>query len=211
VTIDSTEVEPGAFYTERVPTQFNDTFEALVRRAEAGDAEATEAVAGMRTVTASIRIEIGGTDFYNLNIARGLMTADAQPAQPPFLTLRHELGDLTVLAEESGDSVLGFLGALAGLGDEMRLTSQRVQNLRRLEGTLGFTLEGDRSFHLRASFGQGPEVTPPTCAIAIDGEIYRKLRSGELDPQDAFLSGEIAVEGDMQMIIQLALSVLSPE
>ena len=45
----------------------------------------------------------------------------------------------------------------------------------------------------------------------MDGEVYQQLRSGEMDPQDAFMSGKIDIVGDMQMAMQLALAVMSPD
>jgi putative sterol carrier protein len=52
---------------------------------------------------------------------------------------------------------------------------------------------------------------PADTAIRVDTEAYRELRAGKLDPQEAFLAGKIAVEGDMQKAMQLALAVLSPD
>ena len=39
----------------------------------------------------------------------------------------------------------------------------------------------------------------------------RRLRSGALDPQTAFLNHQIVVEGDMQTAMQLALAAISPD
>ena len=51
----------------------------------------------------------------------------------------------------------------------------------------------------------------PAATISIDGDAYRDLRSGELNPQDAFMSGKVEVEGDMQMAMQLALAAMTPD
>ena len=40
--------------------------------------------------------------------------------------------------------------------------------------------------------------------IRIDAPTYARLQSGEQDPQDAFLAGEIEVEGDEGMAIGMA-------
>ena len=55
-----------------------------------------------------------------------------------------------------------------------------------------------------------PSDTADT-TIRVDAQAYRELREGKLEPQEAFLAGKIAVEGDMQRAMQLALAVLSPD
>ena len=62
-----------------------------------------------------------------------------------------------------------------------------------------------------ADFGSEPIADEPNCSISIDAEAYQKLRSGELNPQDAFMGGQINIEGDMQMAMQLALALMSPD
>ena len=46
----------------------------------------------------------------------------------------------------------------------------------------------------------------PDASLRMDAEVYRQLREGELKAQDAFFSGAIEVEGDMQLAISLALA-----
>ena len=45
----------------------------------------------------------------------------------------------------------------------------------------------------------------------VASDVLAQLRSGELDPQDAFMDGRIEIEGDMEMAIGLALAALSPD
>jgi putative sterol carrier protein len=107
--------------------------------------------------------------------------------------------------------VLGFLGGLAGMQDDMRLTSQRIQNLSLIDGTLLFELTGEHPLALLAHFGSSPIQDEPACTLRIDSTTYAQLRSGELPPQDAFMNGLVEIEGDMQMAMQLALAALSPD
>ena len=60
-------------------------------------------------------------------------------------------------------------------------------------------------------YDAGEVAREPKCAISIESETYRDLRSGELNSQDAFMGGKIDIEGDMQMAMQLALAALSPD
>ena len=204
---------PDDFYQQRVPAQFNQTFEDQAAAAQS-DGEAARILEGMKTVKGTIAIVVegdAGEQRYHLNVSEGKMSADAEAAQAPFMTLLHDLDSFAVLERESGDSILGFLGALAGMKDEMKLTSQRIQNLGGLDGCMLFELTGEGGFKMRAHFGQSPVPDAPSCTIRIDGEVYQELRSGELPPQDAFLGGKIQVEGDMQMGMQLALAAMSPD
>ena len=133
------------------------------------------------------------------------------PTRVPFLILGHSLADFPEIRRECGDSLLGFLGSLAGLAEEMRLTSQRVRSLRELHGSLVFERVGRNGFALFASFGIESPQSEPRTTIRLDDAVYDALRKGEVDPQDAFLDGRIEIEGDMEMAIGLALAALSPD
>jgi len=195
------------FYTERIPAQFNRTLDAAK---SSGDERVYEAMCSVDTsLCAVVRGEGGGT--FHMNVDRGRMTIGDAPAHPAFLTLVHDIDALGALARESGDSVLGFLGALAGLQEEIRLTPQRLQSLAGVSGALRFVLEGDDGFSLLACFGEGPVPEEPACTLSVTPEAYQQLRGGELNPQEAFLGGQVTLEGDMQMAMQVALAAVSPD
>lgn len=203
--------ETARFYRERVPAQFNRTFDAQQALADAGDAGAARVLEGMRTVHATIEVEVEGDATYHLNVEAGRMQAGDANAHAPFMKMKHDLESFAVLERESGDSVLSFLGGLAGMSEDMRLTSQRIQNLRGIQGCLRFELTGEKAFSVLVHFGDAAMPETPDCHISIEGSSYDRLRSGELGPQDAFLGGQIQVEGDMTIGMQVALAALSPE
>ena len=126
------------------------------------------------------------------------------------MTLDHAAAHFPSLRRECGDSLLGFLGGLAGLGDRLRLTPLLVRNLRELDGSLVFERVGADGFALNAHFGSGERAATPRARIRIEEALYAQLRTGERDPQDAFLAGEIDVEGDEGMAIGLALAAMAP-
>ncbi len=97
------------------------------------------------------------------------------------------------------------------MSEDKRLTSQRIQNLRGIQGSLRFELTGEKAFSVWVHFGDSPRPEVPDCHISVEGSSYDQLRSGELGPQDAFLGGQIQVEGDMTIGMQVALAALSPE
>ena len=87
----------------------------------------------------------------------------------------------------------------------------RVDNLRAVGGTVRFSLTGPQGFTMLSHFGGGEPAELPECTLSVDSEIYARLRAGEIDPQEAFMSGKVDIEGDMQMAMQLALAVMSPD
>jgi putative sterol carrier protein len=200
------------FYARRVPAQWNRSLEEQEAAAESNE-DAARVVGGMRAVSATIRVLVRGDaeQRFHLNVREGRMAAEDEPTSPPFLTLAHDLDAFEVLERESGDSVLGFLGGLAGLEDELKLTAQRLANLSGLSGTLCFELTGDGGFSLLVHFGDEPVADEPKCHLEIAREAYEELRSGQLNPQDAFMSGKIVAKGDMQMAMQLALAAMTPD
>lgn len=208
--------DPRDFYDRRVPAQWNKTLEDQRQRGET-DTDAARVAKGMAEVDATIRVlvrEPGAAEAElttYLNVAQGEMTASGEPAHAPFLTLAHDRAAFEVLERESGDSVLGFLGGLAGLDETLKLTTQRMRNLADLAGTLSFELTGDDGFTLIVHFGDEPMTDEPRCTLQIARAAYEQLRTGELNPQDAFMSGQIVATGDMQMAMQLALAAMTPD
>jgi hypothetical protein len=93
----------------------------------------------------------------------------------------------------------------------MRLTRARVDNLALVNGMVHFEVTGPDGFLLRTHFGAGPVPDEPHTRIRVDETAYRDLREGKLDPQAAFLEQRIAVEGDMQLAMQLALAAIAPD
>ncbi len=204
------------FYRRRVPLQYNATL-AEQRAAAETDPTARALLEEMEAVRASIVVRVDD-DAFAFDVERGAMTSVGTPKYTPFLVLRHSRDDFAALRAECGDSLLGFLGALAGLGDEMRITSRRVRSLRELAGGVRLERDGPGGFVLEAWFGVAEDTTMPPVAlrgaaatIRLDAATYAKLRTGALDPQDAFLAGAIPIEGDEGLAIGLALAAMSPE
>jgi hypothetical protein len=201
--------EPRRFYAECVPAQFNRALDAQQAKGEAG----RRLYEDMRAVDASIRIEVegeGGGTFY-LNIAQGRMRASEEASHPPFLTLLQDRRAFERLVRETGDSATALLGDLAGLGGDMQLTRRRIEHLVGLSGLMHFEVTGDDGFTLRTHFGSDPIRSEADTRIRMDEAAYRDLRSGEIDLQSAFMDLRIAIEGDMQLALQVALAAIAAD
>jgi hypothetical protein len=201
--------DPRAFYAERLPAQFNRALDAQ----EALGEEGRRVYDGMCAVNATIRVDVegegGGT--FHLNIDGGRMSASETAAHPPFLTLQQDRRAFERIAREAGDSAMALLGGLSGLAGEMKLTKARIDNLALVQGLVHFEVTGDDGFVLRTHFGGDPIPDEPHTQIRLDEAAYQDLRSGQLDPQAAFMNQQIVVEGDMQMAMQLALAAIAPD
>lgn len=205
--------EVDRFYEQRMPAQFNRLFERQQAIADQ-DPEEARLLEEMRAVRTAlvVRVDSGSSRrSHCFEIERGRMEHVDRPRRPPFLAVHHSLDQFDALRRECGDSILGFLGALAGLGEEMKLTAQRVRSLRELNGSLRFEISGEAGFVLRVLFGDTASESEPESLIRIEDAVFARLRSGELDPQTAFLDGLVQIEGDEEMAIRLALAVASPD
>ena len=200
---------PEHFYRERIPAQFN---RALDRQRSLGE-PGRRVYDAMCAVDATIRIDVlgAGGDTFFLNIRAGRMIAEPAAAHPPFLTLIQDRRAFDRIATEAGDSALALIGGLAGMAGEIALTRARVQNLRDVDGLIRLEVTGDDGFTLGTHFGPWPVPDEPKTRITMDGDAYRDLRSGALDPQSAFMNQQIRVEGDMQAAMQLALAAVASD
>lgn len=198
--------DPRSFFTERLPAQFN---RALAQQEQAVKA-AQKVLDGMRAVDATLRVIVDGEAFH-LNVVQGRMSPAGAPARPPVMTLVLDRAAFARVVREAGDSAMGFLGGLSGLAGEMRLTRSRLDNLAGVSGALRFEVTGDDGFALLTHFGSEPLPARPDATLSVDPETYRALRAGGLDPQQAFMAGQIRIAGNMQLAMQLALAALSPD
>ena len=201
--------DPHHYYTQEIPAQFNRMLEMQSERGEAGRGT----YEGMLAVNESIHVEIHGDDsqhFY-LNIEAGRMAASDAPEHEPFVHLCLDTASFGQLAREAGESLTGLLGALAGLGGEMRLTRKRVRDLKMVAGLIRFNVTGEPGFSLLTGFGISPGLSEPDAVIQMSETSYRELRTGKLDPQTAFLEDDIHAEGDVQKVMQLAIAAVAPD
>jgi len=201
--------DPAAYFTERLPAQFDRALREQERATEA----AQRVLDGMRGVTTSLVVRVSGDSggtFY-LNVEEGRLTPGEAATHPVLLTLVQNRHGFERLIADAGDSALGFLGGLTGLADEMKLTRARVEALASVSGTLLFSVAGDNGFDLVTHFGPGEPNDPADTTIVVDPDVYTELQAGRLDAQNAFMGGKLEVEGDMQLAMQVALAAMSPD
>jgi SCP-2 sterol transfer family protein len=124
---------------------------------------------------------------------------------PPVMTVYQSLDDFRAAAGAIGGG-LGF-GGPGGQGD---LTKTRVSRLKTLKGTMQFKvtdLPDGREMPVTLQFGEGERAEPQT-VIAIKADDARKMRTGELNPQMAFMQGMIRITGDAALAMQVGMAMM---
>ena len=206
---DEFATDPRTFYNETIPHDFN---RGLDEQAALGDA-GRRVLEAMRALSATVRIDLVGHDpaTIYLNIENGCMSAGEQANHAPFIRLIQDGATLRWLMRETDGSLTALLGALAGLGGEMKLTRKRMLDLEAVDGLIRFEVTGDRGFTLLTHFGTREMPAEPDAVIRMSEESYAEMRSGRIDPQTAFLDDGIQTEGDLQKVMQVAFAVVAPD
>ena len=201
--------DPRTFYSKTIPDDFN---RGLDEQAALGDA-GRRVLEAMRTLCATIRIDLIGDDpaTVYLNIEKGCMSAGLQASHAPSIRIIQDGATLRWLMRETNGSLTALLGALAGLGGEMKLTRKRMLDLEAVDGLIRFEVTGDNGFTLLTHFGTREMPAEPDAVIRMSEDSYADMRSGRIDPQTAFLDDSIQTEGDLQKVMQAAFAVVAPD
>lgn len=201
--------DPRTFYSKTIPDDFN---RGLDEQAALGDA-GRRVLEAMRALSATIRIDLIGDDpaTVYLNIEKGCMSAGLQASHAPSIRIIQDGATLRWLMRETNGSLTALLGALAGLGGEMKLTRKRMLDLEAVDGLIRFEVTGDNGFTLLTHFGTREMPAEPDAVIRMSEDSYAAMRSGRIDPQTAFLDDSIQTEGDLQKVMQVAFAVVAPD
>jgi len=183
-------LEPAAFLREHVADRLRRRIEELRAQAARLERELEERLAAEATLEFVLEGDGGGAWF--VNVQGEDVRVEGAPARPPLVRLLQSRTDWEALAR----SGLG-MGAPPGAGD---LTRARIARLATLKGTLEFRLiadDGER--RVRVQFGA---ADAPRCTVTLRADDARRLQSGELTPQAAFLQGLARLEGDVALAMQ---------
>jgi len=141
--------------------------------------------------------EAGGTWY--VNVKGEDIRVERAAARPPLIRLSQSRADWEALVRDG----LG-MGAPPGAAD---LTAARIKRLATLKGTLEFRLT-DEAGERRVVVQFGAEDAPgPRCAVALRAEDARRLQSGQLTPQAAFMQGLARLEGDVALAMQVGAAL----
>jgi len=78
-----------------------------------------------------------------------------------------------------------------------------------VEGSVAWVVEGDDGGQYCLAFSggkidvsEGPK-DDATATVKLDSDTWKELTSGETNPQAAFMSGKIQIEGDISLLMQI--------
>ncbi len=72
-----------------------------------------------------------------------------------------------------------------------------------IDGTLNIAIEGEGTIHVNES-GAAIGDDEADCTLSADPETLIGMLSGEVNPTSAFMTGKLAVDGDMGIAMQLS-------
>jgi len=193
-------LDPTTFLQEHVLPRPRRRVQELQAQVDRLAAELKDRLEAEATVALVLEGDGGGTWFLRLH--GGDLQLVESPPEPPLVRVRQTRADWEALARAQ------LAAGPGGTPMAADLTRSRIERLRKIDGALEFRLgtdEGERVMHVQ--FGPG-EPAPPRCTLRLRADDARRLQSGELQPQVAFLSGLVRLEGDVAFAMQVAAALL---
>ncbi len=189
---------------EYLRAQIAPRFSQLVSGAEQRLAAAQRELEDLRAATGTMAWEVTGASpaIVYVNLAAGEMAVADRPAGEPFMTISQSDADWA-----------RFTGGMAGLfGSDSRrpLGGSRIERVRTIKGAVRFVLTGladGASWTCTLYFGPGPRPAEPQTTVTLPADLVAKIQSGQLDPQMAFMQGQVKLAGDPGLAMQLGMAL----
>jgi hypothetical protein len=181
-------------------------FSEMVAKAEQRLMQAKREVEDLQAANGTIGWEIGDSEpiRWFVNLAGGQMTVSEQSASEPFVIVALSVPDWERFV---GGAAAG--GLFAG-NDQRPLGKARIERVRAIKGSIRFVLTDLPSYgDFTATVHFGGERSPePKATIQMPVDVAQKIQTGALNPQAAFMQGQMKLIGDMGFAMQLGIALL---
>ncbi len=189
---------------EYLRNQVAPRFRQLVSAAAQRVAAAQRELEDLRTACGTMAWEVTGESpvVCYVNLANGEMTVADAPAAAPFMTVAQSAADWARFT--------GGMGGMFGSGGGRPFGRTRIERVRALKGAVRFILTAladGGSWTCTLYFGSGPRQTEPQITVTLSAEVVAQVQSGKLDPQMAFMQGQVKLAGDAGLAIQLGMAL----
>lgn len=199
-------IPPRAFFEGFLPKAFP-------------DAELPEGIAEL-DLALGVDLEGDGGGQWLLRLAEGSLAVGAGGCERAAVTLVQSVEDWRgALWEGRGASLGRAVAALFRLAAGERVASfpalrqSALEQLGTLSGSLKLVVSGGEGAPWSLSFAFGPRAGPerPTATLTVSEQDAGEIERGELDPVQAFLSGNVEITGDMSLFLQVQAAILQAE
>ena len=193
--------DPAALLREQVSERMKKRIAELKSKIAALERDLDERLGAEATIKVELAGDGGGTWF--VNVKGGEATIETSAANPPIMSVHQ-----TVDAFRRGAAAGG--GGLGGPGSNQELTRSRIQRMKGIKGSVEFRMtehpEGDLSVVL--CFGGIDKPATPQTTITVKAADAKKMATGELNPQAAFMQGVLKITGDAAFAMQLGMAMM---
>ncbi len=189
------DITPAKFFTEWLPTQV-DSFKDMI-----------SGLGGGVSVAMSTKVTGDGGGEWTALLADGAVKVEEGLRDDAVVTVVIDAKNFVAAVTGQMKDVMAPPPAGAGgdLSPEQMAeqAKEKLEAIKGIEGSIGFQIEDDeKPFGAMVKFA-GELRDEPDVTICIDRENAIAMANGETNPQAAFMSGQIKIEGDMSILMQL--------
>lgn len=214
--------DPKQFFEGEVPSSYKKSVSELEGKVK----KLTKKLEDLKGAEATIKIVLTGDGggAWNLNFKNGEISA-GEAASEPLITITQTIEDwrktqnggvgaqFNMFAPPKSSKPEGSSRdkEKEGRGPRGGLTRGRVEKLKTINGAIRFRiteLQEGGEWVLQTKFGTGPAKEQPDCTISVRYPDYEDIASGKMNPQAAFMSGKVRIEGNMGFAMQLGTMIM---
>lgn len=165
--------------------------------------------AGLPPMTVRFRLSGEGGGCWDVTTGAEVRGRTCQPEARPLVTIAMTAQDWRAIAVGEQGPV-DLCPPAASPTDLLFVDTGSQQLLQSLSGTFRFEVEqyNGRTWQLTATFGEAPPAERPDAVISTDAATYAAILGRRLSAPEAYFGGQIRIEGDAGLGMQVGLALL---